>query len=488
MPMAVQAASAGAVQQEKTRAEAWWAFPAVPLLAAAVAFTWLLRAELQRTYGMTGEAWDLAYDQQVIWNITQGQGFYSSFARANFLGIHFELIFLALAAVEKLWPSPTVLLIFSSAGLAATAPAAYLFFRAVLPPDRAASPWLAVALSAPIPFWAAIQEAARDFFHPENMAITFALLAAWAGIRGHRVAMWGLCVLTLACKEDQVYTVGVIALVMRSYGAPQIRKHWRFILYAAAAWFFIGTGIVQQHFRNGGYTDFVYYRWLVGLDPNHPVSPLAIAEALVRPEALRILAAIVASMFALPLLAWRWSLLAIPPVLANVLSEHVPQNDLHLHYVLLLLFPLIVAGAMGARRLLERRSIRPALALVAIIPALLLGWGTGRFPPALQSNPALYSRPNSVAELQTATSVIPADAPVNADTALTIWLANRHTINDFPDKLDSSSYIVLDNNTYLGYTTNARVRQQTIDSLPTSGRRLLYDDGRFQVWSPVGDQ
>jgi hypothetical protein len=24
--------------------------------------------------------------------------------------------------------------------------------------------------------------------------------------------------------------------------------------------------------------------------------------------------------------------------------------------------------------------------------------------------------------------------------------------------------------------------------LPTSGRRLLYDDGRFQVWSPVGDQ
>jgi hypothetical protein len=244
---------------------------------------------------------------------------------------------------------------------------------------------------------------------------------------------------------------------------------------------------VQQHFRNGGYTDFVYYRWLIGLDPKYPVSPLTIAEALVRPEALRILAAIVASMFALPLLAWRWSLLAIPPYLANVLSEHVPQNDLHLHYVLLLLFPLIVAGGMGAKRFLELRRIRPALALVAILPALLLGWGTGRFPPALQSNPALYARPNSVAHLQLATSMIPADAPVDADTGLTVWLANRHTINDFPDKLDSSSYIVLDNNLYLGYTTNKMLRQQTIDSLPTSGRRLLYDDGRFQVWSPIGD-
>src|SRR5229473_1055562 len=249
--MTVGAVSLDAPRLERIQPVAWWIAPTVPLLAAAIAFTWTLQGELGRLYGMTGSAWDFAYDQQVIWNISVGQGFYSSFARANFLGIHFELIFVVLAAIEKFWAHPAVLLIFSSAGLAATAPAGYLFFRSLLPADRPEAPWLAVAMSAPIPFWAAIQEAARDFFHPENMAITFALLAAWAGIRGHRVAMWGLCVLTLACKEDQVYTVGVIALVMRSYGAPQIRKHWRFILYAAAAWFFIGTGIVQQHFRNG---------------------------------------------------------------------------------------------------------------------------------------------------------------------------------------------------------------------------------------------
>src|SRR5256886_3786203 len=179
--MSVDALQIGGAQRTKSAAEAWWVFPAVPLLAAAVAFAWTLHRELQRMYGMTSEAWDLAYDQQVIWNITQGQGFYSSFARANFLGIHFELIFVVLAAIEKLWPSPTVLLIFSSAGLAAIAPAAYPFFRALLPADRAASPWLAVSLAAPIPFWAAIQEAARDFFHPENLALPFALLAACAG-------------------------------------------------------------------------------------------------------------------------------------------------------------------------------------------------------------------------------------------------------------------------------------------------------------------
>jgi uncharacterized membrane protein len=485
--MTVDAMHVTGQERVEPRPVAWWIFPTVPLAAAALAFAWTLRGELLRLYGLTGSAWDYGYDQQIIWNISVGQGFYSSFARANFLGIHFELIFVVLAAVEKLWPNPAVLLIFSSAGLAATAPAAYLFFRAMLPAERPESPWLAVALSATIPFWAAIQEAARDFFHPENMALALALLAAWAGIRGHRVAMWVLCVLVLTCKEDQVYTVGVIGLLMAAYGAPEIRKHWRFIVYLAAAWFLIGTGIVQQHFRNGGYTDFIYYRWLFGLDPSTPNTLTNILTAAFRPGALLVVAAVIAGMFALPLLAPRWLLLVIPPYLANVLSGHTPQNVLNLHYVLLLLFPLIVAGGVGARKFLEMRSIRPATALVAILPALILGWGTGRFPPALGGDQGLYSHPNAIAELQAATSMIPANAPVNADDALTLWLANRHTINDFPDRLDGTCYVVIDRQAYLSGPTHPDQRLAALNQLPTSGRSLLYDDGRFEVWSPVGD-
>src|SRR5438309_2532895 len=485
--MTVDALRLRSAQRERATTEAWWVYPAIPMLAAAIAFAWTLHGELQRMYGLTSDAWDLAYDQQVIWGITQGDWFYSSFARANFLGIHLELIFVVIAAIEKLWPSPTVLLIFSSAGLAAAGPAAYLFFRAILPADRRESPWLAVALSAPVPFWAAIQESARDFFHPENMALAFALLAAWAGIRGKRVWMWTFCVLALTCKEDQVYTVGVIALLMSAYGAPVVKKHWRFILYLAGGWFLIGTGIVQQHFRNYGDTDFVYYRWLVGLNPKIAVSPLAIAEALTRPEALFIVAAIVASMFALPLLAPRWLLLVIPPYVANVLSEHIPQNILNLHYVMLLVFSLLVACGIGAPARLSRMSVRPALAFLAAVPALILGWGTGGIPPALLAWNDVYSRPNAVAQLQTAASVIPADAPVNADAGLCVWLANRHTVNDFPDMLDSGAYVVIDEEYYLGNNTNRAKRQAAADALPTGGRRLLYDDGRFQVWSPVGD-
>jgi hypothetical protein len=120
------------------------------------------------------------------------------------------------------------------------------------------------------------------------------------------------------------------------------------------------------------------------------------------------------------------------------------------------------------------------------VPALLLAWGTGRFPPALGSDPGLYTHPNTVAELQQATSMIPADAAVSADDALAVWLANRHTINDFPDRLDGTCYIVLDHHAYLSGPTHPAERQAVIDALPSSGRHLLFDDGTYQVWSPVG--
>src|SRR4030081_2938596 len=144
--MSVEAIRAAQSDRDEPRPVAWWLFPTIPRRAPTIPFTWTLNGELARIYGMTGSAWDLAYDQQIIWNISVGQGFYSSFARANFLGIHFELIFVFIAAIEKLWPNPAVLLTFPAAGLAATAPAGSLFFRSILPADRPASPWLAIAL------------------------------------------------------------------------------------------------------------------------------------------------------------------------------------------------------------------------------------------------------------------------------------------------------------------------------------------------------
>jgi hypothetical protein len=122
-----------------------------------------------------------------------------------------------------------------------------------------------------------------------------------------------------------------------------------------------------------------------------------------------------------------------------------------------------------------------------VAAAFLVSFAAGRFPPALGADPSLYARPNTVAELRAATSMIPLDAPVNADDGLALWLANRHTINDFPDRLENSSYVVIDRQAYLSGPTHPNERLAAISALPGSGRHVLFDDGRFQVWSPVGD-
>ena len=457
-----------------------WFYPAIPVLAGLAGFAWMLHGTVQRMNGMASPAWDFAYDQQVVFNVSAGHGFYSSFARANFLGIHFELILALLGAVERLWPNPAVLLIFSSAGLAATAPAGYLLLRALLPEGRTDAKWLAICVAAPMPFWAATQEAARDFFHPENMALALAMLAAWAGIRGHRLLMWALCLLLLTVKEDQVYTVGVIGLLMRVYGAPAVKRRWRFIVYLAAGWFLVMIVYVQSYIRGPGYSDFVYYKWLF----QHP-APQAVIGALLNPEALLVMAAVIAGMGGLPLLAPRWLLLVFPPYAAEVLSGHTTERILQYHYVLLPLFPLVVAAAIGGRYLLSIQRLTPAAGAAIVLAAMLIGWGTGRFPPAAGAENPLYARPDSVAQLSQATRMIPADACVSADPGLAVWLANRVQINDFPDMLSRSCFVVLDENPYISGPTDPAVRQDAREALPSSGRRIVYDDGRFQVWSPV---
>src|ERR1700682_6374030 len=176
-----------------------WSFLALAI-SSVVAFVWILHTQLQRLYGLTAPVWDLGQGQQLIWSLANGHGWTSSFELGhNFLGVHIELVFLPIAAVERCGPNPSVPLVFSALGLAATAPAAFLMLRALLPP-RTASTWLALALAAPMPFWAAIQEAARDQFHPENLALAPAMLGAWGGLREKRLLLWVLVGVALCCR------------------------------------------------------------------------------------------------------------------------------------------------------------------------------------------------------------------------------------------------------------------------------------------------
>jgi uncharacterized membrane protein len=470
----------------RLRTGAWPAF--IPLLitalSALIAFGWILSTQLQRLFGMTAPSWDAAQEQQLIWSIASGHGWTSSYdAGGNFLGIHLTLVLLPIAAIERLWLHPAVPLVFAAAGLAATAPAAFLMLRAVLP-ERPATTWLALALAAPMPFWAATQEAARDQFHPETMSLALAMLAVWAGIRQRKALLWIFVVLVLSCKEDQTYIAFLVGLVIWLYGAPAMKNHGRNVMIFAVAWLVIGAGLVEIFIRRGGYSpDFAYYSWLIKPGPN------LLARALFRPDAWLALAGLLVSLLGLPLLAPRWLLASVPPLIANLLSSNDVMQRFQLHYVMLIMFPMVLAAGFGARRLLEERPIpswlpAPAL-LAAAAPGLLLGFTAGRLPPAQGADQFLYTRPPAVDRLMAATRVIPPGAPIYADDGVDVWLTNRTLIAQIPAKLEPDRYVVVDLKDWtLPYDPTTAPRHSAARMLAT-GRHLLVDDGRFQVWSPA---
>src|ERR1700680_5105190 len=111
----------------------WLVTTSAPLAAAAIAFVWILNSQLLRLLSVSAPSWDLGQTQQLLWSLANGYGWTSSFEYGhNFVGIHLEPILLPIAAVESVWPSPVVPLVFSAAGFAALAPAAFLMLRGLL--------------------------------------------------------------------------------------------------------------------------------------------------------------------------------------------------------------------------------------------------------------------------------------------------------------------------------------------------------------------
>src|SRR5260370_40166973 len=221
--MTVGAVLLASSQRARARPLVWGITYTAPLVSAAVAFIWLLNTQLSRLYSVSAPSWDLGQTQQLLWGLANGDGWASSFEyRHNFLGIHLETVLLPIAAVERIWPSPVVPLVFAAAGLAGTAPSAFLMFRALLQ-DRRGCAWLAAALAIPMPFWAATQQAASSQFHPENLALALAMLAVWAGLPAKPWLLWTLAGPLPCFDGERPYPARRVWVVVRPGGPAALR-------------------------------------------------------------------------------------------------------------------------------------------------------------------------------------------------------------------------------------------------------------------------
>ncbi len=335
----------------------------LPLLVAVVAgiggSAWMAWLGWRRAEALTTNAYDQAYFQQLVWSIGHGHGFHSSFNPGDFLGLHFSPLLVVPAFLELAWPDARLLTLLQAAALGAAAPAAFLLVRAVLGRSRAAA-WLAISLAAPLPIWPVMQQQVRAGFHTEALALPLVLLAGWAGLTRRTALMFAAALLALLAKEDQVFPVAVIGLLVAARAPGRLRARPRrdglLLVGVAVAWGIVVFGLVKPFLRAGvTYDTDVYYAWLgggLGIVDALFARTDAVAAALTRPAGWIVAAWLVAGLGGLGLLRPRWLLLVVPPLVAHLLSTQGPQHDVLLQYGLLLIVPAVVAAALGGRRLL----------------------------------------------------------------------------------------------------------------------------------------
>lgn len=466
-----------------------WIPTAVVGASTLISAAWIGSQLLRRDVALATPSYDQAFFQQVVWNLGHGHGFVSSFNPGSFLGVHFSPLLVVPAALEWLWPDPRLLSIFNAVAVALVAPAAFLFLRAAFAPSRFGA-FLAAPLAAVLPFTPTMQEVARAGFHTETLAFPAVLMAGWAGLVRKPVLMWALAAIPLLAKEDQVYAVGVIALLVAVRGRGDMRRHGLLLLGAAAIWGVALFLVIMPALRGGADSDtHSYYAWL-GPFPTQLLAPIrepgAFWNQLLNTWGWMAAAGLVLSLGLVPLLRPAWALPVLPALILNLLSRHYPQPELHLQYALLIVAPALVAAAMGGRRalfLLRRTRMAPAMIALAV-PGLLLGVLAGSLPPANDASTA-FARPAGLDALMTITAVIPADAPVAADDDVAAPLASRPEIHVLPSVCDGC-YVVIDRRGEDSPFMSPAQRNAILAALPAN-RRLMADDGRFEVWSPAGE-
>ena len=492
--------------------------PALIVTAGGVATLWVATLLVRRVDGLSAPPYDLAFFQQIIWNVGQGGRWVSSFHDGSFLGLHFSPILVVPALIERLvWPDVRVLSLIHAVTIGAFIPAAFLFLRAGFRPSRAAAP-LAAALAIGLPIWGAMQDVILSDFHPEVAGVVLALLAGWAGLSGRRRALWMLAFLALATREDVAYAVIVIGVVIAARAPREMRRHGLALIGVAAVWGVMVFGVLMPLIRAGAPSDTSsYYAWLGG-GWSVLTAPFtrttAVVAALTSPAPWFVLAGMIVSLGGLPLLRPRWALLVLPPLVASMLSAHHWQAVLRLQYPVILVVPLLAASVFGGRRALawidrrRRRGRRPAgrlaslrpdrwltrtamvaLALLVTIPAISGAWVQGSLPPFDRDDPAFQAPPGTIDRLMVIARDVPESALLVADEGLVAPLAGRRSIRRVAaaPMPPAGAYVLLDRDAWAATGDVAAVHRRVSLALASGDRPIISDDGRFVLWGPEPD-
>ena len=373
--------------------------------------------------------YDLGIFDQAIWLMSRGEGFITVRGLEVF-GHHGSFAYYLLVPFYWLGAGPNFLNILMVLSICFAAWILFTYGRQLLSND-----WWALLLAIAFLLHFTNGWQIRETFHPEVVAMA-PLLAGYVAGRDQRWRAFGIWMgLAVIWKEDvalAILMVGIV-LVVRGFRRPG----WITIL-SSLAYFVLVTRLLIPAFSDG----VVFYENFYGDLGASPADvartaltdPGVVGGTLVQHDFVGYVRDLLAPFAFVPLLSPLTLLIALPQVLANLLTTVDWTQNLRVHYAAMPLAAASLAMVEGFARIRGEGARRFALgAIAAMSLATAVAWGT--LPFAVEYDRGIWPLYGNDRRslMETAVAMPPPSASVSATYNLTPHLTQRRVIYTWPN-------------------------------------------------------
>jgi len=304
-----------------------------------------------RHYNFQTQAWDLGIFDQVVWNISRGNGMSTTLEFVqNHFAVHMSPILFLLAPGYLVFPSPYFLLILQTIALALGAWPLYLLAKKVLFVKSSTSDKIPLAITTAYLLYPSLHWVNWFDFHPIAFLVP-AFLAAFYFAEKRR---WGLMslflILAASAQEDAVLVVAFFGIYLI------FKKEWKIgltIFLLSILYFLLSIKFIMPYF-GGGLLRIDRYAQLGGsfseIAKNFFIHPSLFISTIFQWQKLIYLFWLFLPVAFLPLLAPREWILLIPGIAQNLLTNYAPQFASAYQYDSALIAGIFIAAIYGLKK------------------------------------------------------------------------------------------------------------------------------------------
>ena len=437
---------------------------------------------LTKHYSHQTYAFDLGVFDQVMWNTLRGRAFENSIVGHSYLGDHFAPALLLLLPFYGLFPSPSTLLVAQTVLLALGALPVYWLARDKLG-QEAGAVFAVIYLLFP-----SLQAINIFEFHPLALAATPLLFAFYYLDRGSYKPMLLFLALALLSQEE----ASLVVVMFGIYLAVVKRKLplAAGLVCVGLTYFALTFLVIIPRIRDGPYGYLDRYAYLgdsfSGIIVTAITNPGLVAGQIFIKGKLVYLLGLLGPAGFLSLFSPA-ILLALPPLVQNLVSDYLYQYSLFFQYNATIVPLVIVSAILGTERLVSwgplrrlwprvgaKRLLLGYVLLAALVSNIIASpspvslsfhsrsWDLGPVTPYYRGSYLVDSHDRTLRYFQ---RLIPPQASVSAAPNLVPHLSQRRTIYAFSYASDSVDYVIID--------TKDRTWPQFLEDYRKAAQQLL---------------